>query len=276
MKKFMAVVFAAILSVTCAALAACADGEESVSIEEVKITAPASTEIKAGEKFSLEYTVLPAEAAEGAIVEWEISDSTKLSYSNGQFIALTCGSVTVTAHVKDSQVIDTIDFKVIAPEGYKEFTGNGYSLVYPSKMWFYSSVEGVDNWNEGIVNANGGTNNINVTTEEMNANLFAVASGELFEATIEAMYSIMGIPVTFEQPTTLEKSTYLGVERLVVNYLYSVTIGGLTSSIHQTQVLFNNAEVNLTCTLTLTFAAGDFDNDAQLLQKTVISQFMPA
>lgn len=276
MKKFMAFVFAAILSVTCAALAACTGGEDSVSVEEVKITAPASTEIKAGEKFTLEYTILPAEAAEGAKVEWEISDSTKLSYANGEFTAHTCGDVTVTAHVKDSQVTDKIELKVTVPEGYTEFTGNGYSLVYPSKFWFYSSVDGVDNWDEGLVNANGGTNNINVTTDELNEDLFAVTSGEFFETVIEAMYSIIGITVNFEQPTTVEKSTYLGVERLEINYVYSITFDGVTGSVHQTQVMFNNKEANLTCTLTLTFAASDFDDDVQLLQQTIISQFMPA
>lgn len=276
MKKFLAFLFTAILCVTCAALAACKEGGNAVSVEEITITAPASTEIKAGEKFSLEYTIAPAEVAESAKVEWEISDRTKLSYSNGEFTALTCGNVTVTARVKGNEVFDKIDLKVIAPEGYTEFTGNGYSLVYPSKFWSYSSVDSADNWNEMTYNSNGGTNNINVTTEELNSNLFAVASVELFETTIEVMYSLMGLTVNFEQPTTVEKSTYLGVERLEVNYLYSITIGGLTSSIHQTQVIFNNAKANLTCTITFTFAADDFDEDTQLLQQTIISQFMPA
>lgn len=270
MKKFMAFVFAAILSVTCAALAACTGGENSVSVEEVKITAPASTEIKAGEKLTLEYTILPAEAAENAKVEWEISDSTKLSYANGEFTAHTCGDVTVTAHVKDSQVTDKIELKVTAPEGYTEFTGNGYSLVYHS-LWNHATLAGIDTWTSGYYE-DGTTSSMNVTTETLNENYFK-APASTFQTTLEVMYGVMGYTVTFDQPVTIEKSTYLGVERLQINYLYSLSAGSETVSFHQTQLIFNNTEANLSCVLTVTFVAEHFN--AQL-QQTVFSQFMPA
>lgn len=273
MKKLLAFAFAAILSATCVAFAACSDGEESVSIDEVKITAPASTEIKAGEKFTLEYTILPAESADDAKVEWEISDSTKLSYANGEFTALTCGNVTVTAHVKDSQVTDKIDLKVTAPNGYTEFIGNGYSLVYPS-LWNHSLESGVDTWNSMLL---GSTANMNVTTEELNPNYFSVTSGELFQTTIEAMFELSGATVTFDEPVTVEKTTYLGVERLQVNYLYTVEYSGIiTLTMHQTQLIINNEDANLTCILTVTYSAEEFDEAAAKLQQTVFSQFMPA
>lgn len=274
MKKILAFVFAAILSATCAAFAACSDGEESVSIDEVKITAPASTEIKAGEKFTLEYTILPAEAIEYAQVEWEISDSTKLSYANGEFTALTCGNVTVTAHVKDSQVTDKIDLKVTAPNGYTEFIGNGYSLVYPS-LWNHSSEGGVDIWMPMYL---GSTANMNVITEELNPDYFTTASGEFFQSTIEeAMSELSGVTVTFDEPVTVEKTTYLGVERLQVNYLYTVDYSGITTiTMHQTQLIINNEDANLTCILTVTYTAEEFDEAAAKLQQTVFSQFMPA
>lgn len=273
MKKILAFVFAAILSVTCAALAACTNGNDSVSVEEVKITAPASTEIKAGEKFKLEYTVLPEEAAEDAKVEWEISDSTKLSYANGEFTALTCGNVTVTAHVKDSQVTDTINLKVTAPDGYTEFTGNGYSLVHHS-LWLHSTPAGIDTWTSGYYE-DGTSANMNVTTEALNENYFK-ADASNFQTTIEITYGLMGYTVTFDQPVTIEKSTYLGVERLQVNYLYTISVGGVSSSIHQTQLIFNNTEANLSCILTVTYAAEHFTDNAAKLQQTVFSQFMPA
>lgn len=271
MKKFLTLLFAAILCVACAALAAC-NKEPTVEIDDITITAPASTEIKAGEKFTLEYTILPAEAAESVTVEWEISDSTKLSYSNGEFTALTCGDVTVTARVKGNEATDTLELKVTAPDGFMEFTGTGYSLVHP-KLWVHSSEEGVDMWQSVIL---GSTANMNVTTEELNTNYFTVASGELFQTTIEVMFGLSGATVTFDEPVTVEKTTYLGVERLQVNYLYTVDYSGITLNMHQTQLIINNKDANLTCILTVTFAAEEFDVAAAQLQQTIFSQFMPA
>lgn len=273
MKKFLAFLFTAVLCVTCAAFAACKEEEDTVSVDEITITAPASTEIKAGDKFSLEYTVLPAEVAESAKVEWEISDRTKLSYANGEFTALTCGNVTVTARVKGNEVYDKIDLKVIAPEGYKEFKGNGYSLVYHT-LWNHTTVAGIDTWTSPYYE-DGTTASMNVTTETLNEAYFK-APASFFQSTYEISFGLMGYTVTFDEPVTVEKSTYLGVERLQVNCLYSLTVSGVSTSIHQTQLIFNNKEANLSCVLTVTYGATHFTDSAAKLQETVFSQFMPA
>lgn len=265
MKKIFALASAILLCGTCVSFVAC--GEE-VSIDEISIVAPEATEFKAGETFTLDYITVPEDAAEKIKVNWEISDSKRLSYQDGEFTALTCGTVKVTARVKGQEVSDEINLKVTAPEGFKEYSSSGYSLVYPSD-WTSSTLLGNPTWTAPNL-----TTNMNVATEDLNEYYFS-APASYFQTAYETMYGLMGYNVKFEQPLTAKKSTYLGVERVLVNYDISLTLLGVTTRIHQTQLIFNNTESNLSCVLTMTFQQKDYDEEAQRLQETVFSQFMP-
>ena len=266
MKKIFAFIAAAMLCITCVAFTACG---ETVTIEEISIVAPASTEIKAGETFVLDYVTVPEETSESIKVDWEISDARRLSYENGEFTALTCGTVKVTASVKGSEATDEIELKVIAPEGYSEYSNTGYKLVYPSS-WTSSAVGKVYTWT-----ASNGTTSMNITTEDLNASYFT-APASSYQAVIESTYGLMGYTVNFVQPVTVKKSKYLGVERVQVNYIYTLTVAGSTATIHQTQMIINNSDTNLSCVLTVTFREENFNADAQQLQEMIFSQFMPA
>ena len=266
MKKFFAFVIAMMLCITCMALVACG---ERVSIEQINIVTPASTLIKAGESFTLEYTTVPEEAAEKVKVEWEISDESKLFYKDGEFTALTCGKVKVTAHVEGNKATDEIELRVTAPEGFTEYSITGYRLVYPSE-WTLSKLGNIQTWT-----ADNGTTNMNIATEELNTSYFS-APASSYQAVIESTYRLMGYIVNFVQPVQVKNSNYLGVERVQVNYQYNLTASGTTISIHQTQMIINNSNANLTCVLTITYRVENFNEAAEQLQETVFSQFMPA
>ena len=266
MKKFFAFLFTLVLCFsTCMAVAAC----EKIEIEEISIVAPASTSIKAGETFALEFTTVPEEAAEKIKVKWEISDETKLSYKDGEFTALTCGNVKVKANVKGNEATDEIELKVTAPEGFKEYSSTGYRLVYPSK-WTASKQGKLQTWTSSKE-----TTNMNVSTEELNTSYFT-APASSFQSVIESTYGLMNITVNFKQPVTVKKDKYLGIERVRVDYLYTLTAAGTMMTIHQTQMIINNADADLSCILTVTFQERDFNEAAEELQDTIFSQFMPA
>ena len=269
MKKFFAIA-ALLCCLSCVALTACGEEENIIPIEEISIVQPASTEIRAGEKFTLGFTTVPAEAAEEVHVNWEISNSQRLSYENGEFTALTCGTVKVTASVKGNEATDEIELKVIPPQGYTQYSKTGYSLIYPSN-WTYNALGNIDTWNAN----DGTTTNMNMTTEPLNKT-YMTASGSIFQASYETMYSLMGYTVNFTQPVKAEKSNYLGVDRVQVTAVYTLTVGGTSMNIHQTQMIFNNSDVNLSCVLTVTYRAEDYNDAATQLEKTVFSQFMPA
>ena len=263
MKKFFAFIAAAMLCISCLIFASC-----GTPVEEISIVAPDSTEIRAGETFTLEYTTVPEEAAEKAKVKWQISDSTKLSYKNGEFTALTCGKVKVTATVKGSDATDEIELKVKAPKGFTAYSDTGYKVVYPSS-WTPSTLGKIQMWS-----AANGTPNMNITTETLNAAYFS-SPASAFQTKIETTYLLMGYTVNFTKPVTVKKSKYLGVERVQVDYFYSLTAGGSSESFHQTQMIFNNAKFNLSCLLTFTYHAENFNEAAEKLQGTVFNQFMP-
>ena len=265
MKKFLAFIAAVMLCIPCAALVSCGE----TPIDEISIVAPASTEIRAGDTFPLEYTTLPEDAAEKIKVNWKISDSTKLSYKNGEFTALTFGTVKVTASVKGSEATDEITLQVKAPRGYSEYLGTGYQLVYPSS-WTPSTTGAVKMW----IAADGKTS-VNVATETLNAAYFT-SPASAYQTAIESSYTLAGYTVNFTKPATIKKSKYLGVERVQVDYLYTLKTSGTTTTLHQTQLIFNNAKANLSCVLTVTYNAEDFNAAAETLQETVFSQFMPA
>lgn len=266
MKKFFAILVTAILCITCMALAAC---DKVIPIESISIVQPASTEIRAGESFELAYTTAPEEAAKEIKVNWKIDDTSVLSYKNGKFTALTCGTVKVKATVKGNTATDEIELKVTAPEGFSEYSNTGYKLVRPSN-WSQSKVGQIYTWT-----ASNGTTNMNVGTEELNKTYFVASAGS-YQSMIETSYGLMGYTVKFDKATTVKKSTYLGVKRVQVTYLYTLTKGSSTMKFHQTQLIFNNSDANLSCVLTVTFLQEDFDEDAAKLQQTIFNQFMPA
>ena len=268
MKKFL-VIAMMLCCISCVAFTACGKEEEVVPIEEISIVEPASTQIRAGEKFSLSFTTVPVEAAEKINVNWEISDSKRLSYENGEFTALTCGTVKVTARVKGNEATDEIELKVIAPQGYTQYSKTGYSLVYPSS-WTYNALGNINTWT-----ASNGTTNMNIATEELNKT-YMTASANNFQTLYETTYSLLGYTVNFTQPVKLERSNYLGVERVLVTSVYSLTAAGSTMNIHQNQLIFNNSDANLSCVLTVTYRAEDYNAAATQLENTVFSQFMPA
>lgn len=270
MRKKLIIGMVAIISVFACVLGLTACGkEEIVHIDEITIVKPSSTSIMAGEKFTLDCVILPEEAAEQAKVSWEISDKTKLSYSDGEFTALTCGTVKVKAGVKGNDVYDEIELKVIAPSGFKEYSSTGYKLVYPSN-WSSSSAGGTKQWA-----ANGGSPNMNVVTEALNK-AYMSAPASAFQTSYELMYQLMGLTVNFTQPVKVEKSNYLGVTRVLVTSRYSFSGGGVSGSVYQSQLIFNNSEANLSCVLTLTFNDKDYTDSAQKLEQTIFNQFMPA
>lgn len=265
MKKWFAVVLMVLLCcITCGAFAAC----EKVEIDEIEIVAPALGEVAAGETFKLEYRTVPEEAAEKVKVNWKISDPKRLSYKDGEFTALTCGTVTVTASVKGSSVTDEVNLTITAPAGFSGYSGTGYRLVYPSS-WTAGKVGGIQTWT-----AADGTTNMNVSTEELNTSYF-VAAAKSYQTMIESTYDQAGYTVNFIQPVKLTRDKYLGVKRVRVDYEYSLTYMGISSSVHQTQMIFNNANAKLSCVLTVTFALADYDEAAQELQNKIFDQFMP-
>lgn len=266
MKRFVA--FAALICciLSCMAVAACG---ETTHIDEISIVQPSTTQIMAGETFKLDYVTIPEEAAQSIKVNWQISDSKRLSYKNGEFTALTCGTVKVTAKVKGNEATDEIEFKVIAPSGFKEYSQTGYSLVYPSD-WRETTMGSVRQWV-----ASNGTTNMNITTESLNAT-YMKASAKAFQTAYETQYALMGYTVQFTQPVKVEKAKYLGVTRVQVTSIYTLVAGGSTANIHQTQMIINNSDANLSCVLTVTFREENFDNSALQLQNTIFSQFMPA
>ena len=266
MKKFFAFVAAALLCVMCVAFVAC---DEIVPIEEISIVAPASTSFKAGETFTLKCKTVPVEAAYKVTVKWEISDERKLSYKDGEFTALTCGTVKVTAHVKGNEATDEIELQVTAPDGFTEYSNTGYQLVYPS-YWVASKQGKLQTWATP-----NGASNMNIVTEELNTHYFS-APASSFQALIESTYGLMGYTVNFTQPVKVTKSKYLGVERVRVEYLYSLKTAWTTTSMRQTQMIINNTDANLSCVLTFTFLEENFNETAMQLQETVFSQFMPA
>lgn len=266
MKKLLATFFAFVLCFgTCVALAACDLGGSSVAIEEIHIVAPESTEITAGETFTLEYTVVPESAAEKVKVNWEIDNEQRLSYKKGEFTALTCGTVKVTASVKGNEATDEIELKVTAPDGFKEYSGTGYQLVHP-RSWTTSTVMGIRTWT-----AKNGTTNMNISTEDLNESYFT-APASSFQAVIEGTYGLMGADVKFAEPVTLKKDTYLGMARVRVEYNYSITMLGETLSFRQTQMIINSSDTSYL--LTVTFLVEDFDEAAETLQETIFSQFV--
>lgn len=266
MKKFFAILVTALLCVTCMAFAAC---EKIIPIESISIVQPATTEIRVGESFALECTTVPEEAAKEIKVNWQIDDTSKLSYKNGKFTALTCGPVKVKATVKGNTATDEIELRVLAPEGFKEFGNTGYRLVRPSN-WSQSKVGVLYTWT-----ASNGTSSMNVSTEELNKTYFVASAGS-YQSMIETSYGLMGYTVKFDKAVTVQKSTYLGVKRVQVNYLYTLTKGSSSTKLHQTQLIFNNSAENLSCILTVSFLQEDFDEDAAKLQQTIFNQFMPA
>ena len=268
MKKVFAFILTAFLAIaSCAVMSACK--EDTVSVEEIKIVATEAKEYKAGETFTLSYTTVPEDAAEKITVNWNISDSQKLSYKDGSFTALTCGTVKVTASVKGGEATDEIELKVIAPDGFKEYSDTGYKLVYPSS-WTSSALGKIQTWT-----AANGTTSMNVSTEELKESYFT-ATAASYQSVIETTYSLMGYTVNFTEPVSAKKATYLGVERVQVDYRYTLQISVITTTIHQTQLIINNTDENLSCILTVTFWEENFDEAAAKLQETVFSQFMPA
>ena len=266
MKKFLTFAIILCCIITCTAFTACG---KSVHIDEINIVEPASTEIRAGEKFTLDFVTLPEEAAESVKVKWDISDSRRLSYKNGEFTALTCGTVKVTVSAKGNTATDEIELRVIAPAGFEEYSNTGYSLVYPSS-WKSSTVGAVRQWT-----ASNGTTNMNITTESLNPT-YMKASASAFQTAFETNFALMGYTVNFTQPVKVEKGKYLGVTRVQVTSIYTLTVGSRTSSIHQTQMIFNNESAGLSCVLTVTFHEENFDDLAVQMQNTIFSQFMPA
>ena len=262
MKKLFAFVLTAMLLVTSLALVACGN----VEVSEISIVASA-TEYCAGEKFQLDYTVVPAEAKEDVKVNYEISDSRRLSYEKGEFTALTFGTVKVKATVKGSDVSDEIELTIKAPNGFKEYSGKGFQAAYPSN-WTAAPLGGIQTWT-----AANGTTNMNVVTEELNETYFT-APASSFQTVIETTYNLMGFTVKFDEPTTVKKDTYLGVKRVRINYLYSLTIAGETTKLHQTQIVMNNEDANLSCVLTVAYRSEDFDAAAELIEERIISQFI--
>ena len=268
MKKFFAFFVTLLVCCTaCIALGACG---EVIHVDEIHIVAPASTEIRAGETFTLEYTTLPEEAAEKIKVNWKISDSRRLSYADGEFNALTCGTVKVTASVKGSEATDEIELKIIEPEFFSRYVGRGYVVVHPTN-WIKSTQGTIDVWT-----ASNGTTNMNVTTEQPLNNAYFSSPASSFQAAMKTTYELLGYTVDFVQPVTVTKKKYLGVERVRVDYVYSLTIENTTTTLYQTQLIVNNADKNLSCVLTVTFREENFDDKAQQLQETIFSQFLPA
>ena len=264
MRRIISLILLCALCLLPCTLSAC--GGERVTVEEIKIVAP--EKIRAGDVFRLEYTTVPEEAAEKVRVDWEIGDPRRLSYEDGEFTALTCGKVTVSAHVRGCEAADEIELTVAVPEGFRRYSAEGYAVVYPSG-WTSSAAGRVQTWV-----APSGSPNMNVTTEALNATYFTAPAAS-FQTVLESSYGLMGFTVQFTEPTVVKKQTYLGVSRLQVDYRYTLTLMGNTTSLRQTQLIFNNAEADLSCILTVTFEAETFDDAAAELQKTIFDQFLP-
>ena len=270
MKKLLAFAVVLCCAITCLAFVGCGSEEATVKIDDITIVDPPSNEIVAGTKFTLDCVILPEEVAEKVSVDWEISDTKRLTYSNGQFTAQAFGTVKVKATVKGNEIYDEIVLTVLPPVGYSEYTSTGYQLAYP-QYWTHSNLGGgIHQWA-----ASNGTTSMNIVTEEYNS-AYMSASASDFQSSFKAMYEYLGYTVNFKQPVKLEKDNHLGFTRIQVTSIYSLTYGTNTSNIHQAQMIFNNSEANMSCVLTVTFAEEDFDSAAEKIQQQIFSQFIPA
>lgn len=254
-----------LLLVPCAVLGACG---ETVAVDSIEIVEPASA-VKAGDVFTLTYRTVPEDAADKIDVDWEIGDERRLSHKGDEFTALTCGTVKVTARVKGGEATDEITLKVAAPEGYREYSAKGYCVVYPSD-WTPSKLGAVQTWT-----APNGTTNMNVATETLNKTYFSAPAAS-FQTLIESTYGLLGYTVQFTRPVTVKKEKYLGVDRVRVEYSYSLTLQGVTSNLCQSQLIFNNEEANLSCVLTVTYRAEEDEEEISKIKDVVFNQYLPA
>lgn len=264
MKKFLAFISATLLLMSSLLLVACG----SVPIEEITID-KSVTEYKVGDTFTLNYTTVPEDAADQIKVNWEISDSTILSCKNGEFTAHTFGTVTVKANVKGNEATDEIELEIKAPDGFGTYTAKGYKLVYPEK-WNYQTLAGLPTWM-----ASNGSANMNIETSALNKTYFA-ASASAFQSAFETQYALMGMQGTFTQPVTLKKEKYLGIQRVRLDWAYSVTQAGVTVTLHQSQMIINNEAENMSCLLTITCQEQNYDAAFKQMEDTIYSQFTVA
>lgn len=260
---------ASVLTLFCATLCAgILAGCGEAKVESIEIVSPAG-EIHVGDSFTLDFNVLPEKAKENAQVKWKIDDDRRLSFEENAFEALSCGTVKVTASVAGSEATDEIELKVVPPNGYTLHTGTGYSVPLPSSFR-ESSVGTSHAWTSSSYTYF----NFTISEEELNESYFK-ATGSMFQATYETMYSLMGMKVEFVQPVTAKKEKHLGVDRVVVESVVDLTVGTEKSRIYQTQVIFNDVEKNLSCCITATCNDKEYDDLIKEMRDFVLSQFLP-
>ena len=251
--KFIAVLALAVLTVVaCFAFSACGVKAESITLSEETVV------LDSGATQELVCTLQP----ENATVKVEISDKSVVKYENDTLTALTAGTATV-------KVVSTVDESVYAecavtvklPEGYSQYTSEDCKFAYPSSWSKYSATGAIVAYR----NNDSGSANVNLVSEKKN-NAYFRASAETFKNAIKNSLS-SAYSINFTN-CTVDKTTYAGYERVHVVYDYTISMGAISNTLHQEQMILHSGDK--TFVLTVTFTTSVY-NETQA--STIFSEF---
>ena len=251
--KFIAVLALTVLTViACLGFSACGVKAESITLsaEEVVLESKATQELVC--------TLQP----ENATVKVEITDNSVVAYENNTLTALTAGKATV-------KVVSTVDESVYAecfvtvklPEGYTQHTSGDCKFAYPSSWSKYNASGAIVAYR----NNNSGSANVNLVSEKKN-NAYFKANADTFKNAIKNSLS-SAYSINFTN-CTVDKTTYAGYERVHVVYDYTISMGAISSTLHQEQMILHSGDK--TYILTVTFNVSVHDQD-QI--NTIFSEF---
>ena len=251
--KFTAVLALTVLAViACLSFAGCGVKAESITLSENEVV----LESKATQE--LVCTLQP----ENATVKVEISDKSVVKYENDTLTALTAGTATV-------KVVSTVDKSVYAecavtvnlPEDYSQYTSADCKFAYPSSWSKYSATGAIVAYR----NNSSGSASVNLVSEKKN-NAYFRASAETFKTALKNAYS-SAYSLNFTN-CTVDKTTYAGYERVHVVYDYTISMGAISSTLHQEQMILHSGAK--TFVLTVSFTPGVYDATQA---NTIFSEF---
>ncbi|MDE7168058.1 MAG: Ig-like domain-containing protein [Clostridia bacterium] len=252
LNKLIAVLALTVLAViACLSFSACGVKAESITLsaEEVVLESKATQELVC--------TLQP----ENATVKVEISDKSVVKYEDNTLTAMSAGTATV-------KVVSTVDASVYAecavtvklPEGYAQYTSADCKFAYPAS-WTKTSATGVIVAYRNSVN----TANINLVSEKKNNTYFRASADTFKNAIKNSLSSAYSINFT---NCTVEKTTHAGYERVRVIYDYTLSMGAISNTMHQEQMILHSGDK--TFILTVTYNASAYDETEV---NTVFSEF---
>ena len=253
LNKFIAVLALTVLAVAaCFSLSACGVKAESITLSEEAVV------LDSNATHELVCTLQP----ENATVKVEISDKSVVKYEDNTLTAMTAGTATV-------KVVSTVDESVYAecavtvnlPEGYEQYTGDDCKFAYPSSWSKFTASGAIVAYR----NNSSGSANVNLVSEKKN-NTYFRASAETFKTAIKNSLS-SAYSVNFTN-CTVEKTTHAGYDRVRVVYDYTLSMGAISSVMHQEQMILHSGDK--TFILTVTYTSSNYDENQV---NTIFSEF---